>query len=443
MVCYFYAVFLTYRIAYFKIPQMKILVKSAKIIDNESPYNNKVMDILVENGIIKEIASSITIHKPDLEINFENLHVSQGWFDSSVSFGEPGFEERETLKNGLKTAAYSGFTAIALNPANDPVTDNKGTVSFLLKNSENQAVTLLPIGALTRKSESKDLAELYDMQQAGAIAFGDYKKSVSNPNLLKLALQYTQNFDGMVMSFPQEDRIALNGQVNEHENSTLLGLKGIPALAEELQITRDLYILEYTGGKLHIPTISTARSVEIIRDAKERGLDVTCSVAIHNLFFTDEVLHEFDTNAKVLPPLRTKTDVKALISGVKDGTIDMVTSDHLPMDVEHKKVEFDNALFGTLGLESALGALLQLFSVRTAVKVLTSGKARFNLNENVIDEGSPADFSFFDPDKEYTFQKEHIWSTSHNSLFLKNQLKGKVYGILVNEDFVSSLSETK
>ncbi len=420
---------------------MKILVKSAKIIDNESPYNNKVMDILVENGIIKEIAPSIKTRKHDLEISFENLHVSQGWFDSSVSFGEPGFEERETLDNGLKTAGYSGFTAIALNPGNNPVTDNKGVVSYLLKKSEGQPVTLLPIGSLTSKSEGKDMAELYDMQQAGAIAFGDFKRSVSNPNLLKLALQYSRNFDGLVMSFPQEDRIALNGQVNEHENSTLLGLKGLPALAEELQITRDLYLLEYTGGKLHIPTISTAKSVEIIRDAKERGLDVTCSVAIHNLFFTDEVLSEFDTNAKVLPPLRTKSDVKALIGGIKDGTIDMVTSDHIPMDVEHKKVEFDNAFFGTLGLESALGALLQLFSVKTAIKVLTSGKARFNLNETVIDEGSPANFSFFDPEVEYTFEKGHIWSSSQNSLFLGRQLKGKVYGILVGEEFLSSEAE--
>lgn len=422
---------------------MKILVRSAKIIDNESPYNNKVMDILVENGIIKEIAPTIKARKPDLEITFENLHVSQGWFDSSVNFGEPGYEERETLDNGLLTAGRSGFTTVALNPGNDPVTDNKGSVAFLLNKAQSQPVSLLPIGALTRKSEGKDMAELYDMQQAGAIAFGDYKKSVSNPNMLKLALQYAQNFDGLVMSFPQENKIAGNGQVNEHENSTLLGLKGIPPLAEELQITRDLYILEYTGGKLHIPTISTAKSVEIIREAKERGLDVTCSVAIHNLFFTDEMLNNFDTNAKVLPPLRTKADVKALIAGVRDETIDMVTTDHSPMDVERKKVEFDNAFYGTLGLESALGALLQIFSVKTAVRVLTAGKARFNLSEQVIDEGYAANFSFFDPDLEYTFQKEHIWSTSKNSLFLGKQLKGKVYGILVGEEFLRADSAEK
>ncbi len=417
---------------------MKLLIRSAKIIDNESPFNNKVMDILVEDGTIKEIAPQIRAKKVDREISFDNLHVSQGWFDSSVNFGEPGYEDRETIENGLKTAGKSGFTAIALNPGNDPVTDNKGAVSFLKKKAEGQPVALYPIGALTRKSAGTEMAELFDMQQAGAVAFGDYQSSISNPNMLKLALQYTQNFDGLVLSFPQENKIAGNGQVNEHEMSTLLGLKGIPALAEELQITRDLYILEYTGGKLHIPTISTAKAVDIIRDAKEKGLDVTCGVAIHHLFFTDEILKEFDTNAKVLPPLRTKTDVKALLQGVKDGTIDMVTTDHSPMDVEHKKVEFDNALFGTLGLESALGGLLKVTSLKTAIKMLTGGKSRFNIPESFIEEGAPANFTFFDPELTYTFEKEHIWSTSKNSLFVGQELKGKVYGILAGSSFLAS-----
>ncbi|WP_424493558.1 dihydroorotase [Salinimicrobium sp. GXAS 041] len=414
---------------------MKVLIKSARIIDNESPYHQKVVDILVENGIISEISSTIEIKDADKEINFENLHVSQGWFDSSVSFGEPGYEDRETIENGLKTASKSGFTAIALNPGNDPVTDNKGAVSFLQNKAERSPVLLYPIGSLTKRSEGKDLAELYDMQQAGAVAFGDYKKAVSNPNLSKIALQYSQNFDGLVQSFPQENRIAGNGSVNENENSTYLGLKGIPALAEELQIARDLYILEYTGGKLHIPTISTAKSVEIIREAKEKGLDVSCSVAIHNLFFTDDVLKDFNTNAKVLPPLRTKADVKALIAGVKDETIDMVTSDHIPMDIEHKKVEFDNALFGTLGLESAFGALLKIFSLKTVIKMLNSGKSRFNLPEDSIDEGNRANFTFFDPEAAYTFNLSDISSSSKNSLFLGAELKGKVYGIFSKGDF--------
>ncbi|MGB7842095.1 MAG: dihydroorotase [Salinimicrobium sp.] len=417
---------------------MKFLIKSARIIDNESPFDNKVMDILVENELIKEIAPTIDSQSVDKVISFENLHVSPGWFDSSVNFGEPGFEERETIENGLLTAGKSGFTAVALNPGNDPVTDNKGMVSFLKNKAKESPVSLYPIGALTRKSEGIDLAELYDMQQAGAIGFGDYQKSVSNSNLLKLALQYAQNFDGLVFSFPQENKIAGNGQVNEGETSTLLGLKGIPSLAEELQITRDLFILEYTGGKLHIPTISTAKSVELIRDAKDKGLDVTCSVAIHNLVFTDDALKEFDTNAKLLPPLRTRADVKALHAGIKDGTIDMITSDHTPMDVEHKKVEFDNAFFGTVGLESAFGALLQVTSLKTAIRMLTSGKARFNLPETMIDEEMPANFTFFNPEGSYRFQKGHILSSSKNSLFEGHELKGKVLGIYANARFLAS-----
>lgn len=417
---------------------MKLLIRSAKIIDNESPFNNKIMDILVEDGNIKEIAPQIKAKKVDREISFDNLHVSQGWFDSSVNFGEPGYEDRETIENGLRTAALSGFTAVALNPGNDPVTDNKGAVSFLKNKAANQPVALYPIGALTRGSKGTEMAELYDMQQAGAIAFGDYQKAVSNPNMLKLALQYAQNFDALVLSFPQDNSIAGIGQVNENENSTLIGLKGIPALAEELQITRDLYILEYTGGKLHIPTISTAKSVDLIRDAKEKGLDVTCGVAIHNLFFTDDMLKEFDTNAKVLPPLRTRADVKALLAGLRDGTVDMVTSDHSPMDVEHKKVEFDNALFGTIGLESAFGALHQLVTLKTAVKLLTNGRSRFNIPETFIDEGTPANFTFFDPETNYTFEEADILSTSRNSLFLGHELKGKVYGVLAGTNFLAS-----
>lgn len=417
---------------------MKVLVKSAKIIDHESPYHNKVMDILIENGIIMEIAPAIKGKKINKEISFENLHVSQGWFDSSVSFGEPGYEERENLENGLLTAARSGFTAIALNPANNPVTDNKGSVSFLRSKAENQPVTLYPIGALTRKCEGEDLAELYDMQQAGAIAFGDFKKPVKNPNMLKIALQYSQNFDGLVISFSQDPKIAGMGQVNENENSTSLGLRGIPALAEELQIARDLFILEYTGGKLHFPTISTAKSVDLIREAKEKGLDVSCGVTIHNLFFTDDVLKEFNTNAKVLPPLRTRKDIKALLSGIKDGTIDMVTADHIPVDIENKKVEFDNALYGTIGLESAFGALLKIVSLRTAIRLLLGGKTRFNLPEDPIAEGNPANLTFFDPEKIYDFQLSHIHSTSKNSLFLEKELKGKVYGIFSKGLFQAS-----
>ncbi|SFF98520.1 MULTISPECIES: dihydroorotase [Salegentibacter] len=408
---------------------MKLLLKSATIIDKHSAYHKKKLDILIENGIIIKIGNDIST-KADKVISEENLHVSRGWFDSSVSFGEPGFEERETIANGLDTAAKSGFTNIALNPNTYPVLDNNGAITSVKSKAAHHPVKMFPTGALTIKSEGVDLAELYDMKQGGAIAFGDYKRAVKNPNLLKIALQYAQNFNGLVQSFPQEDRIAGKGMVNEEQSSTSLGLKGIPNLAEELQITRDLYLLEYTGGKLHIPTISTKKSVSLINEAKKKGLDVSCSVAIHNLIFTDELLQDFDTNAKVLPPLRTKEDIKALIKGLKDGTIDMITSDHTPIDTEHKKVEFDNALYGSIGLESAFGALSTIFSTEEVIEILSKGKQRFGLEDIEIKEGNPADLSLFIPNEKYEFNEAHIFSTSTNSIFKGHQIKGKALGII-------------
>ncbi|MGW1456039.1 dihydroorotase [Salegentibacter agarivorans] len=408
---------------------MKLLLKLATIIDKHSAYHKKKLDILIENGIIIKIGNDIST-KADKVISEENLHVSRGWFDSSVSFGEPGFEERETIANGLDTAAKSGFTSIALNPNTFPVLDNNGAITSVKSKAAHHPVKMFPTGALTIKSEGVDLAELYDMKQGGAIAFGDYKRAVKNPNLLKIALQYAQNFNGLVQSFPQEDRIAGKGMVNEEQNSTSLGLKGIPNLAEELQITRDLYLLEYTGGKLHIPTISTKKSVSLIKEAKKKGLDVSCSVAIHNLIFTDELLQDFDTNAKVLPPLRTKEDIKALKKGLKDGTIDMITSDHTPIDTEHKKVEFDNALYGSIGLESAFGALSTIFSTEEVIEMLSKGKQRFGLEDIEIKEGNPADLSLFIPNEKYEFSEAHIFSTSTNSIFKGHQIKGKALGII-------------
>ena len=411
---------------------MNVLIKSATIIDSSSKLNGQTVDILIENARISRMASAIENTNNYPIVSLENLHVSPGWFDSSVSFGEPGFEERETLANGLKTAALSGFTAVGVNANTHPVIDSKADINFLIQKSQNQPVTLLPIGALTKNSNGTDLAEMFDMHNAGAVAFYDYQKPVANPNLFKIALQYADTFGGLVCDFPQESKIAGSGVVNEHITSTNLGLKGIPALAESLQIARNLHILEYTGGKLHIPTVSTTEAVTLIRKAKEKGLDVSCSVAIHHLLLTDELLNDFNTNYKVLPPLRTKTDTAALIEALKDGTIDMVCSDHNPIDIEHKNVEFDHAMFGSIGLESAFGALNKVFSTEQTVSLLTKGKSRFGMRTHSINEGEIADLSLFNPDKSYTFTENTIRSTSKNSCFLNETLKGEAYGIYAN-----------
>lgn len=415
---------------------MNVLIKSATIIDAKSNHHNTTQDILIEKGIISKIAKNIKNTNNYKEITLENLHVSQGWFDSSVCFGEPGFEDRETIENGLKTAGKSGFTSVALQANTLPVIDTNASISFLKAKAQNNAVNLYPIGALTIKSEGVDLAELFDMKNAGAVAFSDYKKPIKNPNLLKIALQYASNFEGLVCSYPQENKIAGNGVMNEHITSTGLGLKGNPNLAEALQIARDLYILEYTGGKLHIPTISTLEAVNLIREAKQKKLNVTCSVAIHNLCLTDNELSDFETKYKVLPPLRTQQDVNALLEGLKDGTIDMVTSDHNPQTIENKKMEFDYASYGTIGLESAFGALQSVITTKKAIQLLTNGKQTFNVNTHIITEGEKADLALFNPTYTYNFSTENIISKSKNSIFINHKLKGKAYGVIANKKIV-------
>lgn len=414
---------------------MNVLLKNATIIDPSSKHHLKKRDILIENGVFSKIASSIDATTHMEVVNLKNLHVSQGWFDTSVSFGEPGFEERETLENGIKTAALSGFTGVAINTNTQPVPDNKGTIQFLKSFNKEAAVTLYPNGSLTRGANGEDLAELFDLNKEHVETFYDYKQPIKNPNLLKIALQYVQNFNGKVQSFPLETAIAPKGMVHEEHQSTMLGLKGIPTLAETLQITRDLYILEYTGGSLHIPTISTAQSVKLIKEAKKKGLSVTCSVAITNLILTDEVLHTFDTNYKLMPPLRSEKDRKALIKALKDGTIDYVTSDHNPVDIEHKNIEFDHAQYGSIGLESFFGALLTVVDLETAILLLTK-KWQETLSNTSINEGNSTNITLFNPSTEWVFTKKDVMSSSKNAALLNVSLKGKAYGVYHNHKLV-------
>ena len=410
---------------------MNILVKSAKIIDPTSSYHGNTLDILIRNGKIDKIDKSLNAPKASV-IQHKNLCVSLGWFDSSVSFGEPGYEERETLKNGLKVAAASGFTQIAYNTNTNPLPTSKADISFLLRSSAHTPTTLYPKGHITKQDNAQQLAELYDLSQAGAICFSNHKKPIDDPHLLLVALQYTRGFDGLVESFPFESQLAVNGVMHEGKVSTSLGLRGIPNLAEEIHIRRDLAILSYTGGKLHIPTISTSEGVGLIRQAKKDKLDVSCSVAIHNLMMTDEELEGFDTRFKLMPPLRESKDQKALLKGLKDGTIDMITSDHQPIVIEHKKVELEHAAYGSLGLETAFGSLCTMMDAEDAALLFNRGKERFGVSQQSIQIGAQADLTLFTADGTTTVSKESILSRSKNSAFLDKELNGTVIGIINN-----------
>jgi dihydroorotase len=417
---------------------MKVIIREATIIDAKSPYHQQTVDVQINNGIFEKIGISLPSDSNYQDIKYADLHLSTGWFDSSVSLGEPGFEDRETIANGLSVAAKSGFTGIALQPNTMPVLDNQSQIHFVQQKAQDSAVDLFPIGAFTKNSEGTDLAELYDMKNAGAIAFGDYAKNTSNANLLKIGLQYVQDFDGLVIAFCQDEKIKGSGVVNEGIVSTRLGLKGIPNLAEELIVARNLFLLEYTGGKLHIPTISTAKSVELIRQAKKKGLNVTCSVAVHHLVLTDAVLDTFDSRYKVTPPLRNDADRKALLKGILDNTIDCITSDHNPIDIENKKMEFDLAKNGTIGLESAFSSLMTVLPLDTIVEKLTSARTIFKLPSHAIKEGNTANISLFSTSDEWTFSKDHILSKSKNSAFLQQKMKGQVYGIYNNNQLIVS-----
>jgi dihydroorotase len=413
---------------------MNICLRQATIVDTtQKEHHGQKRDILIEGGVIKAIQSSITPPDGCIVIERDNLHVSPSWMDTGVCFGEPGYEARETIAQGLKTAGLSGFGQVLLLPNTLPIPDQTNTLAMMHQKAAHCVVGLKTIGALTKQCNGHDLADLFDMYQSGAVGFFDYKKPIQNSHLLKIALQYTQVFNARVWSYPLDAAMHHKAVAHEGTVSTSLGLKGSPALAEELQISRDLAVLAYSGGKLHIPTISTAKAVELIGEAKAKGLDVTCSVAIHQLWGDESALLEFDTNTHLMPPLRTLEDQQALIQGLLSGVIDYVTSDHNPLDTELKRIEFDLSTPGSLGLEAAFGVLNQKLGMDQAVTLLQKGKSVFGFSNYQIAVGQPVDMSLFNPNIKYTQQLNDLQSTAKNSLYLGAELTGKAWGVITQK----------
>ncbi|MBC8052255.1 MAG: dihydroorotase [Sphingobacteriaceae bacterium] len=406
-----------------------ILIRSVTILHPASKFNNKSADVLITNGKITRLADKIDSNDDVVLIDGKGKFLSPGFFDLNANFGEPGLETKEDLLSGSAAAIAGGFTAVALQPSTQPVIHSKSEVSYIVNKTRDFIVDVHPLGCISQNREGKDLAELYDMRMSGAVAFTDGTKSVTDSGLMSRALLYAKGFDGLIFSFPEDVSIAGKGKMNEGEVSTYLGMKGIPALAEEVHISRDLYLAEYNESPIHFSTISSAGSVDLIRKAKKKGLAVSCDVAAHHLVLTDSVLTEFDSNYKVKPPLRTSTDVAALIKGLNDGTIDAVVSQHTPHEIEFKEVEFEIASFGIIALQTVLPLLVKAgLSPETIVEKLAINPRKvLNLPAPELAEGEVANIVLFDTSSEWVFDNDSNKSKSSNSPFLGTGLKGKVF----------------
>jgi dihydroorotase len=406
---------------------MNILIKSCTLVSPASQHHLKVVDVLLENGVISKIAADIEPSETKT-IDAKGKYLSVGFFDLNANLGELGLENKEDFISGSAAAAAGGFTGVGVMPNTQPPVDAKAQVEYLKNRAKGLLVDIYPYGTISQKKEGKDLAEMYDMTQSGAVAFTDGTAPVQDAGLMERALLYAKGFDALVISYPEDSAIAGKAKMNEGEMSTYLGMKGIPNIAEELMIVRDLYLAEYTQSKIHFTSISTAHSVALIKAAKAKGLKVTCDVTAHHLVLTEKALHDFDTHYKVKPPLRTNTDVEALLAGVKDGTIDAVVSQHTPHEIEFKEVEFETAAYGITGLQTALPLLFKagLNTQEIVEKLAISPRNILGLPQPEIKEGVQANLTLFD-ESEWDYTTENNYSKSKNSPFIGEKLKGKVW----------------
>lgn len=413
---------------------MEILIRSARIIDTGSPFHNQVKDILVVDGQIKKIGSKIQNINKATEVKANNLHISLGWVDLNTYLADPGFEHKETIESGCRAAAFGGFTHICCMPNTNPILQTKSQIEYVLRKSADEVVSVHPIGAVSLNLEGKDLADMYDMHNAGAVAFSDGLKPSTSAGMVERSLLYAKAFDGLVMNHPEEKSISKNGAMHEGVTSTRMGLPGAPALAEEIAVSRDIYILEYTKSKLHFLDISLKRSVDMIKQAKKKGLNLTASVNAYNLMLDDSAVGDYDTNHKVNPHLRAKEDINALVKGIVDGTIDTITSAHQPQDEECKKLEFDKADFGMIGLETCFAitntVLNDKTELETIISLLANNPRRVLGMDAAIREGAEADFTLFDPKKQWKFSAADIQSQSKNTPFVGTEFTGKALGII-------------
>lgn len=413
---------------------MNLLLRHVAIVDPASPHHGRTADIHILEGRIEAIGEHLQATDAEV-IEAEGAWCSPGWLDFGTQGGDPGMEHRENLQSLSEAALAGGYTAVIYSPNTDPPLHSKSEIAYIMGQAPRLPVRLLPLGAVSVDCRGKDITEMLDMRAAGAVAFSDGQIPVSDSGLMLRALQYATAFDGIIVNRPSDAGIAAGGQLHEGVVSTQLGLRGIPALAEELMTERDLHLLEYAGSRLHLWGLSTRGAVEMVRRAKKSGLRVTASVAALNLLFTDEVLGDFNENFKVLPPLRSEDDRAALLEGLEDGTLDFIFSNHLPLAPEAKDREFPYADFGAVGLQTTAAALhTQLgnrFSPQQWVQWLAvRPREIFGLPVPSVQVGARAELTVFQPDAQWTFRREHILSKSHNSPLIGQAFKGRVWATI-------------
>ncbi len=417
---------------------MKVILKDVIIFPRHTPLHT---DILIENGIITRIEKSINASTDEV-IQHKNMHVSIGWMDCFANFADPGNEYKETLESGSNAAAAGGYTEVILIPNTNPPVHNKSQVEYIVQKSKSFPVKIHPLGSITKNTEGRQLSEIYDMQNSGAIAFSDGIECLQSSGLLLKALEYIKAFDGIIIQLPDDKTIASNGLMNEGITSLQSGLQGRPGISEEIIIARDIELLKYTGSKIHFTGISTKKSLNLISNAKKEGLKISCSVTPYHLYFIDEDIKDYNTNLKVNPPLRTKEDMLALREGIKNGLIDFIASHHQPQHWDDKTCEFEYAGNGMIGLESIFG-VAGICGIDSAdfIKMQTKNiRNIFNLELPQIKKGAKANLTLFDPDHEYIFNEKHIYSKSNNCPYIGKRLKGKTFGIINGDQlFLSEL----
>lgn len=420
---------------------MELILRSAKITDSRSPLSGKITDLLIENGMITDIRKGVRSSSARV-IESEHLHVSAGWFDMQAHFCDPGFEYKEDIRSGARAAAAGGYTGVLLMPSTQPPVSTKSQVEYILNKSEKEPVDIFPAGSLSHRMEGKDLAEMYDMWISGARAFTDDLHAVTDAGLMNRALQYAGNFGGLILAYCDDPAISSEGKMNEGPEGTKLGLKGIPGLSEEVMVARNIFLADYCHARIHLCGISTAHSVQLIREAKKKKIKVSASVNVANLFYDDSALREFDTNLKVKPPLRGKSDVEAVRKGVADGTIDVIVSDHRPEDTENKVVEFDHAAFGMSSIETAF-AMANMSRGRMSLerlieKMALNPRKLLGLPLPQIKKGEKANLTIFDPTIKYTLNLTELRSKSKNNPLGDVELTGKVLGIVNKGKFAGN-----